>query len=363
MHDEMLILRDRLAAIDNALGRLATPADGTAYRVFRVYDAGHIPASLPKFFACRPVDVGGTEAEGATATTTEESGVTEYVGVFGGKVPVAGDYLVASIVGGRWLAEHGGQSDRSNCTNCPDRFLPRFLYMTGLPFLDSVTLDAGLFGGHGACTWQGGGTFSFNRTSCPDPHHFGGSDVFTCRGPVTASVRVSFSLGVFGGAGGVTISFPGNFHCPGPSSTVTQGDEYAFGLSGSGNCGSIPFCFAGTGSLVSCDPFEWTGTLTGLRDSLAGLTMYTASGCQNDIDVTISESAPTPLVRASRRDPDAADWAAVLRCPDREELPSLGCCNGTVARCRAGHAVDPRGTVDRAECLACVRARRPIVTP
>ena len=68
-------------------------------------------------------------------------------------------------------------------------------------------------------------------------------------------------------------------------------------------------------------------------------------------------------ILASRPPTEAADWAEALACPYREDVQVIGCCNGTVARCRAGRAVDPSGAVERWECLRCVRARRPIVTP
>lgn len=71
----------------------------------QVFNNGSIPTTVDKYFACHPVEPGGAECEGCTPTFTADSG-TVFVLVIGPRVPVAGDYLMAEPIGGRWVAEN-----------------------------------------------------------------------------------------------------------------------------------------------------------------------------------------------------------------------------------------------------------------
>lgn len=73
----------------------------------QVYQKTAIPTTTGKYFACHPVDPGGAECEGCTPTLAASTVETVYVLVVGSRIPVAGDYLIAKSIGGRWVASAG----------------------------------------------------------------------------------------------------------------------------------------------------------------------------------------------------------------------------------------------------------------
>ena len=99
-------LRERHRAFEAELDRAQAdhPPFITARRLVQVYDAGHMPTSSDHIFACNPVELDGSEAEGQTYTPVADTGTTLFVDVLGG-VPAVGDLLKARAVGGRWVAE------------------------------------------------------------------------------------------------------------------------------------------------------------------------------------------------------------------------------------------------------------------
>lgn len=54
-------------------------------------------------------------------------------------------------------------------------------------------------------------------------------------------------------------------------------------------------------------------------------------------------------------DHDTPWYTKAYECPHRREVVTLGCCNGTLAKCLDGKAVDPAGTVDMGECVRCLK--------
>lgn len=60
---------------------------------------------------------GGPECEGCIPTFTADAG-TVFVLVVGSRAPVAGDYLIAKPIGGRWVAE-GKAGPPTNCNASP----------------------------------------------------------------------------------------------------------------------------------------------------------------------------------------------------------------------------------------------------
>ena len=103
---ELRLLRERL----DALGRdvnINTGLPGTfksARQLVQVYDDGSIPTTAGVFYLTHPVDVTGTEEEGNAGTITIDTDTTIPVLVLN-EPPRTGDMLVATSVGGRWVAE------------------------------------------------------------------------------------------------------------------------------------------------------------------------------------------------------------------------------------------------------------------
>lgn len=111
---ELRTLRDRQEAARVALDRIGYASPGSAPMLVQVYQQTTIPTATGKFFAAHPVDPGGAEGEGNTPTFSADSG-TVFVLVVGSRVPIAGDYLIAEPIDGRWVAESG----RKKLGQCP----------------------------------------------------------------------------------------------------------------------------------------------------------------------------------------------------------------------------------------------------
>lgn len=69
-----------------------------------VYSGGTLPTSANRFHLTHPVSFSGTESEGSTGTLTADTSVSVPVLVLDGPASV-GDYLVADLIDGRWVAE------------------------------------------------------------------------------------------------------------------------------------------------------------------------------------------------------------------------------------------------------------------
>lgn len=112
------ILRERQeglrAAIDRAPG--LAPADA-ARRLVSVYNGGSMPTQPDHVVFTHPVDLDGPELEGGPGSPNVDTSTTIPVVVLW-NAPQAGDLLVASSVGGRWVAERGGGVSRTTvCIN------------------------------------------------------------------------------------------------------------------------------------------------------------------------------------------------------------------------------------------------------
>lgn len=124
---ENRLLRDRLGALDASVDRSRLrPADAAARLLVQVYDGGSMPTANDHYFACYPVDMGGMETEGGTGTPYVDTTKTVFVDVLGSQVPVAGDFLTAYAVGGRWVAERGNFSPKCPCAGCAGESLDTF---------------------------------------------------------------------------------------------------------------------------------------------------------------------------------------------------------------------------------------------
>lgn len=91
---------DSLAA--DLIRGLPSPGQGAPCLVARTTRVATYPTGARSYFACTPVTVLGTEAEGAVAELT-----TLAAGFFalnlGGTVPPQGTDVVATFVGNRWV--------------------------------------------------------------------------------------------------------------------------------------------------------------------------------------------------------------------------------------------------------------------
>ena len=83
------------------------PAVAAARRLVSVYNGGSMPTQPDHIFLTHPVELDGAEAEGGAASPNVDTSATIPVVVLW-HAPQAGDLLVASSVGGRWVAERGG---------------------------------------------------------------------------------------------------------------------------------------------------------------------------------------------------------------------------------------------------------------
>lgn len=77
-------------------------------QVVETFTEGTYPTAAGSYFACHPVTVGGTEAEGEAVTTTVDEDRTLYVANIGSAVPPEGTDLLATLVDGRWEMRHDG---------------------------------------------------------------------------------------------------------------------------------------------------------------------------------------------------------------------------------------------------------------
>lgn len=106
---ETRLLRDRHAALAAAIDRRSTvPTDGAARQLVQVFNNGAMPTANDHYFSAHPVNVGGEESEGSTPTFDVNTTQVVIVDVLGSTPPSVGDMLVATGVGGRWVAEKGG---------------------------------------------------------------------------------------------------------------------------------------------------------------------------------------------------------------------------------------------------------------
>ena len=102
------IVRDRQGVLRAAIGRAARlPAMTASRRLVSVYNGGQMPDQPDHIFLTHPVELDGAEAEGGPSSPNVDTSATIPVVVLRDS-PQVGDLLVASSVGGRWVAERTG---------------------------------------------------------------------------------------------------------------------------------------------------------------------------------------------------------------------------------------------------------------
>lgn len=87
--------------VDRAIPEIAT---GTLRQLVCVYNGGAMPAEPDHYYLTNPTYLNGAETEGGIGSLSVDTSQTIVVNVLG-KAPMAGDYLTAYAVGGRWVAE------------------------------------------------------------------------------------------------------------------------------------------------------------------------------------------------------------------------------------------------------------------
>ena len=106
MHqNETRILRDRLAASLAARDRATAggPPEGASRVLLSVYDGGSKPTQPDHVFLAHPVALDCPDTAGSPCTPSVDAGTTiPFVSL--DKVPGVGDMVIATHVGGRWVA-------------------------------------------------------------------------------------------------------------------------------------------------------------------------------------------------------------------------------------------------------------------
>lgn len=98
--------QDELATeADTRRGRAVTCA---AALVVQTFAQTTYPTAAGRYFACHPVVVTGTEAEGSTVMTAAATDVILYVANLGSAIPPSGTKLLATLAGGRWEMAYYG---------------------------------------------------------------------------------------------------------------------------------------------------------------------------------------------------------------------------------------------------------------
>lgn len=295
-------IRDRARALD------AVPLGGSSNppQFVQVVTKVGVPTATGKYFAVQAVDPGGDEGEGNTGTLTLLDGVF-YCCVVGTRVPVAGDYLMAYAISGRWVADSQGMIPCPvavlGCLNAGVSGADVTLSQAGTPIASGTTNVAGRLcvsipngtydvaitppSGSGFAAYTGTITYSGTQqnitlsadadhvctTCCNDPipktlyttdslgthtltwdgTNWKGTATTTGYGPVqgdcttTGPMTVSYSFGCSSGRWSFTIGWAG-IACQ-----TTLGDQYA--QDSNDPIWNFPYLATGTGAiLTSCSP-------------------------------------------------------------------------------------------------------------
>lgn len=113
---ETRTLRNRMEAQQASVDRnIAFPSSGTPRIAVQIADGGNMPTSNDHYFLAHPVQYGGNETEGGSATTWVNTDVDILVDVIGGQVPAVGERMIANLIGGRWVAQARKGDDKTCC--------------------------------------------------------------------------------------------------------------------------------------------------------------------------------------------------------------------------------------------------------
>jgi hypothetical protein len=104
--DESRTLRSRHSTlVDRLDASKEEMPSGALSMVVRTTTQTSYPTTTGVFYACVPVDVGGTESEGSSGSLGAGT-ARMFVLVIGSTVPTSGKDLIADCVGGRWISRY-----------------------------------------------------------------------------------------------------------------------------------------------------------------------------------------------------------------------------------------------------------------
>lgn len=102
--NDLRVIRDRQQAADGGLDReIGRAPEGSAALLAQTSTVSAYPTTASAFFACLPMDIDGSETEGASATYVKESSSVFYAWNAGTQIPPIGTTIVCHAVGGRWV--------------------------------------------------------------------------------------------------------------------------------------------------------------------------------------------------------------------------------------------------------------------
>ncbi len=117
-----------------------------------------MPTQSSRVFLSHPVELDGSESEGSVASPNVNTAATIPVLVLQG-VPQAGDLLVATSVGGRWVAERPTGNRTTVCVTACSPAVP--IYGVTVTLLSgSTTVASGTTGSGGCITFPVSGTYT-----------------------------------------------------------------------------------------------------------------------------------------------------------------------------------------------------------
>lgn len=155
-------LRERQGGLRAAIDRAPdAPEVVAARRLVSVYSGGNMPTQPNHVFLAHPAELDSNEAEGGLATPDVDTSTTIPVVVLW-HVPQAGDLLVATSVGGRWVAERGGGGQTKICISaCGNLSLAgaTISVLSGSTVVASCTTDP-----TGCCSLPISGTYTVQVT-------------------------------------------------------------------------------------------------------------------------------------------------------------------------------------------------------
>lgn len=136
-------IRDRASSFDDALGRLGKGGvDGSARIAVQIYNGGMMGAGGGIYYLGNPTTFNGPEVEGAGYTPVVDTTTSVAVDVLDG-TPSVGDILVATAVGGRWVAEQGGSGSPPTGVTCGACTIPDGTLTLSWVFTDPPAVSGG----------------------------------------------------------------------------------------------------------------------------------------------------------------------------------------------------------------------------
>lgn len=106
---ELRVMRQRHMDAADALDRSADlPPYGSDAQCAKTTTIETYPTSATAFYACNPVQITGTQTEGAAATLTVDASTVIYAENVGSQIPPSGTYLVIHSVNSRWCFRYDG---------------------------------------------------------------------------------------------------------------------------------------------------------------------------------------------------------------------------------------------------------------